>query len=242
MTDTPFRGIDHDKSIQRIGLGVDLSDSIEELDSVLDNPPDNEAERITLIKQLFTLGAKSAWLVGELLLQQKKIIEERYDSWKDNRSPEDVYTQEKSISAWVDNRREQLGFGARQARKYIDLRLTTEREVADRLGTKKINILNQSKIDKDKREALKERAVGENWTAERLREEVEKNEYAAQKQEQKAALKRKYPRISVSRKKEKIVLQFEEEEDARLFDNYVIDMYIERLRESLFNIKNRGMQ
>ena len=136
---------------------------------------DVESQRISALSQLHKLRSRSAWLIGDLLLKEEDILSKRYQIWLKRKedgatAPDEKYTQPTKILSWVEANEDQLKFGVRQARRYLALRQTTDKDVADKLGVKKLDIISHA--PDAIQDELKQKTMDLNWSATKLENEV----------------------------------------------------------------------
>ncbi len=200
-----------------------------------------ESERISALYQLHRLRTKSAWLIGDLLLQEEEILEKRYKKWlamqeKGEIPPDQKYIQPKRLMHWIEANEDKLKFGTRQARRYIQARQTTDRELADKLGVKKLDIISQAPAPIQ--EDLKKKCATENWSSEKLVNEVAKFKIkkAAVKREFEKKIKPNLPKINVKLDKDKpnrIILEVNAKE-RDILNQIIQERYLEKIKEDLF--------
>jgi len=199
-----------------------------------------ESQRIAAMNQLHKLKSRSAWFIGELLLKEEAILTKRYQLWLKRKEdgatgPEERYTQPRKIMHWVEANEDKLKFGTRQARRYVMIRQTTDKEVADKVGVKKLDII--SNAPEIFQEDLKKKAMDLNWSAVKLTNEVAriKITLASQKEYEKK-VKPNLPRISVKLDKShpnRLILEVSAKERDAL-NELLQNKYIPKMKEDLF--------
>jgi len=216
---------------------------LSEITKVKEDLPDLETKRIKLLGDLYTLHEKSGWLIGELLIQQRKILKDRYQDWqqyqRENGGNGESYTQIKSIYDWAEANKDELGFGERTARRYIRLREETTPEIGNQLGIKKAEIIK--KAPKPIQQELRKMAVKENWSTPKVEQVVnivknKKSKNVSIKDiDFDNVIKANLPKISVKlhpRNKSQIIIEVAPKYRDSL-NNLLQERYIPKLKHSL---------
>ncbi|HRZ18478.1 MAG TPA: hypothetical protein P5136_00235 [Methanofastidiosum sp.] len=214
-----------------------LTKTLSKLDELSKDKPDLEVKRINALKNLHLVGKKSAWLAGELLVQQDKILKERYESWKKANPLENNYNQPKSVYQWVEIHTTELGFGVKTTQRYIRLREETDQDIGDRLGIKKADIIR--KAPKELREKIRTQAVEEKWTAAKVEKVVTKiQEKEVKVKTFQEVIKPKLPKINVlldPKNKSRIILEMNEKY-RDTFNEIFQEKFLLKIREELYRI------
>jgi len=185
-----------------------------------------------LPRDLHQIAGKSAWLIGELLKRQIKILKDRHENWKNqpekNRGEEPL----RSVYDWVEENRKELGFAPRQARNYIRLREQLDQDTADKVGVKKAQIIRTVKDKKAQEELLEEtKDLGLSVQAvmrkaERVNERIEKKEVFETK------IKPKLPKLPEMRlKKNGLILNFKNEKERDAFQIWLSQAWLKYSKE-----------
>ena len=201
---------------------------------------ETESTRIAALNQLHKLRTKSAWLIGEILLQEEAILTKRYADWlkrvEDGAAgPDEKYTQPRKLMHWIEANEDKLKFGTRQARRYIHVRQTTDKDLADKIGVKKLDIISQAPtlIQED----LKKKCVIENWSSDKLVNEVAKFKIKqAAEREYKKKVQPNLPKINIrldSTKSNRIILEVAAKDRDNL-NQILQEKYIDKIKEDLY--------
>lgn len=194
---------------------------MERLNNIIENAPDTMEKRVAIVNDLHKLNRVSPWICGELLLQHEKVLLTNYDNWQKNHKEHD-YPPPVSLRDFFRKNSDIFKFSFRTAESYILIRKTTEREIGENLGTRKVTIINQVKDEEKKRE-IQEKALEFAWTADRVKEEVEKVakkvEVAFEKKELKPQIKRiaGFDSFKDEKKENRVIIEFKKDEAADLF-------------------------
>ena len=198
-----------------------------------------EKERIEVLRQLHVVSTKSKHFIAKLLLNQDRVLKERYQNWKLNGVIEE-YIQPKSIYQWINIHKDELGFGEKQARRYIQLHEDTEENpvVGEKLGTKKNDIIRR--VPEQYRSELRQKTVEDNWSAIKVKKEVQKIQEKEKKVSSFKKIKPCLPNINIkldNKNKSKIII--ETDPNYRdTFNSILQEKYIQKIRQEMYSVNN----
>jgi hypothetical protein len=216
-----------------------LNELLSMVSNVKINKIELEKDRIEILKQLHNISTKSNHIIAKLLLQQDEILKKRYQDWKLNGTVEE-YTQPRSLYQWVNLHKESLGFGEKQARRYIQLHEDTEENpvIGEKLGTKKNDIIRR--VPKEYRSDLRQKAVDDNWSAIRVEKEVQKIREKENKSDTLKKIKPHLPLINIkldNKHKGKIIIEIDPAY-RDTFNNIFQEKYIQKIRQEMYVTSN----
>ena len=198
-----------------------------------------EKDRIVILKKLHAFSTRSNHLIAKLLLQQDKILKKRYQDWKLKGIFEE-YTQPKSIYQWINLHKDVLGFGEKQARRYLQLHEDTEENptIGEKLGTKKNDIIRS--VPRHYRDELRQKTIDQNWSATRVEKEVYKIKEKEKKTNTFKKIKPQLPSISIrldKKNKNKIIIEVDPNY-RDTFNSIFQEKYIQKIRHEMYSTKN----
>ena len=199
---------------------------IANMDELIENSPDSIGETVKIVNQLHTIENLSPYVIGDLLIKMDMKLTK----------------QGSNLASFFRASPEAFRFSYRTAQNYMIRRRDREKIAGAELDPKKEKLIEQ-KAPEDMQMRIKNKAIQMSWTDDRIKKEIETataKEEEKKKKEQK--IKRKMATVKGNvhpKEKNKFVYIFDNEEDCRIFDNYLSEQIRVEIAKRLISLKER---